>query len=381
MNTKYCANKIFANLEKYSFLFFSLLLLISTNNLYAQYCVELSNGILVNNQTYQFDINIKSTGGSFELTSYQCVLSFNQAIKNGGTLSFSYVSCSSELSNLPTNAVGVLIDNSTDRLCFASSVGSDIISTTYKKIGRFRIQNTTGFSSVSINLSWNFTGNFITILTGSGYSDITVPENFSGMDDSMPVELENFKVELEKDYIHLKWETKIEVNIWGFEIQKLFLSNSNDLSWGKIGFIDGNGNSNSPKYYNFNDTKIEKSGIYKYRLRMIDLDGSYNYSDEIEVNIKQPNNFNLQQNYPNPFNPATKIRYSIQNESLVNLTIYNSLGELIETLVNNQQSAGNYEVIWNASNLASGIYFYRMETTGIDGKDNFKAINKMQLLK
>ena len=373
--------KAFTIFEKYSFLFLSLLFLILIQNLYPQYKVELSNSSLVNDHTYEFDIIIKSTGDSFELTSYQGALLFNQDIVNGGTLSFYYINGSSELNNLSADAVGVLNDGSTNLLCFASSEGSYIITNNYKKIGRFIIQNTVCFGSVSNNLSWNFTGNIKTILTGSSYSDITVPANFSDLDDPMPVELSNFTASLDKDFIQLKWETKTEDKVWGFEVQRLFQSTLSNSIWEKIGFVNGNGNSNSTKYYDFKDLNIDKSGNYKYRLRIIDLDGSYSYTDEAEVIINKPKSFNLLQNYPNPFNPTTKIKYSVQNESIVKLTIYNSLGELIETLVNNMQPSGNYEVVWNASNLTSGIYFYRIEAVGTDGKYKYIAINKMLLLK
>ncbi len=82
-------------------------------------------------------------------------------------------------------------------------------------------------------------------------------------------------------------------------------------SWEKVAFVQGHGNSNSPKYYSYSDKSLNLSGKYLYRLKQIDIDGSYEYSDEVEVDLGLPSEFQLSQNYPNPFNPTTTISYSI----------------------------------------------------------------------
>ncbi len=79
--------------------------------------------------------------------------------------------------------------------------------------------------------------------------------------------------------------------------------------------------------------------------------------------LEQPFKYTLEQNYPNPFNPTTSIKYSVKNNELVSLKIYDVLGNEIKTLVNEQKSAGNYEVTFNAANLSSGVYFYRLKTS------------------
>jgi hypothetical protein len=88
-----------------------------------------------------------------------------------------------------------------------------------------------------------------------------------------------------------------------------------------------------------------------------------------------PTEYALYQNYPNPFNPATKIRYSIPKSSFVQLKVYDLLGNEIKSLVKEQQSAGYHEVEFNAGNLSSGIYFYRLQT------DNFSVSKKLILMK
>lgn len=98
-----------------------------------------------------------------------------------------------------------------------------------------------------------------------------------------------------------------------------------------------------------------------------------------------PESFSLMQNYPNPFNPTTNIEFSLPVAADVELAIYNVLGQQVKTLINAERSAGNHSVIWNADDsrgvkLSSGIYFYMLKASGIDGKE-FQEIRKMVLLK
>jgi len=99
----------------------------------------------------------------------------------------------------------------------------------------------------------------------------------------------------------------------------------------------------------------------------------------ISTGVDEPVNvvrkFNLEQNFPNPFNPQTNIRYELQKKAYVQLVIYDRLGRMVKTLVNKVQEAGNHQVTFNANDLASGIYFYRLT----DG--NHHAVKKMLLLK
>ena len=97
------------------------------------------------------------------------------------------------------------------------------------------------------------------------------------------------------------------------------------------------------------------------------------------MEIAKPTVFALRNNYPNPFNPATTIRYEIQVNGVVNLVVFNSLGEQVATLVNGAQEVGQYEVNFNASNLTSGVYFYRITVNA--GEQNFTQTHKMILMK
>jgi hypothetical protein len=94
-----------------------------------------------------------------------------------------------------------------------------------------------------------------------------------------------------------------------------------------------------------------------------------------------PDNFELAQNYPNPFNPSTTIKYGLPAASQVKITVYNTLGEVIDVLVNRDQAAGYYEVNWNASRLASGVYFYSIQAKSDEAGKDFAVVKKMMLLK
>ncbi len=94
-----------------------------------------------------------------------------------------------------------------------------------------------------------------------------------------------------------------------------------------------------------------------------------------------PKSYQLDQNYPNPFNPSTVIRYALPFDSQVKIVVYNILGQKISELVNMTQTMGLHDVIWNAANNASGVYFYTIEASSISTKQTFRSVKKMILLK
>jgi len=138
--------------------------------------------------------------------------------------------------------------------------------------------------------------------------------------------------------------------------------------------VEGSGNSNSPKDYSFLDGNVI-AGKYSYRLKQIDNDGNFEYSKVIDVDLGSPIKFELSQNYPNPFNPVTTIQFSVPESGNVKLIVYNLLGEQVTELVNGIKEAGVYSLNFNAENLNSGMYIYRMETNG------FVQLKKMTLIK
>ncbi len=191
----------------------------------------------------------------------------------------------------------------------------------------------------------------------------------------LPVELSLFTYSVQNRNVHLNWTTSSEVNNSGFDIERSNVNSQNSGDWTKIGFINGNGTSSSPNNYEFTDRNLN-SGKYNYRLKQIDFNGNYEYFNLTgEVVIGAPEKFELSQNYPNPFNPSTKISYELRVTNYVLLKVYDVLGNEVKTLVNEKQNAGTYEVSFDASDLPSGAYFYKLETTG------FAETKKMLLIK
>jgi Secretion system C-terminal sorting domain len=171
----------------------------------------------------------------------------------------------------------------------------------------------------------------------------------------------------------LNWQTATEKNNSGFEIQRSHQSENPD--WKQIGFVEGHGTTTQEHSYSFTDKNLAK-GNYSYKLSQIDFDGTKTDSKIVAVEINsQPTEFSLSQNYPNPFNPSTTIQYSIPESGNVNLTVYNSLGEEVETLVNRFEEAGTYNINFDANGLSSGIYFYELKA------GSFIEMKKMILLR
>ena len=195
--------------------------------------------------------------------------------------------------------------------------------------------------------------------------------------DVLPVELISFKTESSGTDAKLLWSTATEINNYGFNVERRMQSTSTDegTGWENIGFVKGSGNSNSTKKYSFVDNSIGASGKYSYRLKQIDFDGSFTYSNVIEINLIAPESFALVQNYPNPFNPSTVISYQLPVAGQVTLKIYDVLGREVTTLVNEKQNAGIYKLTWEPKNIASGTYFYRITS------EKFTDVKKLLFIK
>ena len=227
--------------------------------------------------------------------------------------------------------------------------------------GTYTNRNGTG----SANGSGNITSSSVSAL---GYFTLA---NATGGSNPVPVELVSFNAKVVNKVVLLDWRTATEVNNYGFEVER----SSGSDSWDKIGFVNGHGNSNSPKKYYFEDSKLSNTS-YKYRLKQVDNDGSFAYSNIVSVLIGQtPNSFALSQNYPNPFNPSTKISWQSPVSGWQTLKVYNILGNEVATLVNEFREAGSYEIDFNASQLTSGVYIYKISA------GNFSDTKKMILSK
>jgi len=208
------------------------------------------------------------------------------------------------------------------------------------------------------------------VLYGDGTGELA-PIIVLDVDGNLPVELKSFSASVSDGFVNLNWSTATETNNRGFEIQRK--ANGNDFV--AIGFVQGKGTTTQIQSYSFVDNNVQ-AGKYQYRLKQIDLDGSYSISSIVEVSILSPIEFSLAQNYPNPFNPSTTINFSLAKESNVNLKVFDLLGQEIISLVNNEfMTAGSYSYKFDASTLASGTYIYRLEA------GDFVQTKKMTLTK
>ncbi|MBV6513952.1 MAG: hypothetical protein FMNOHCHN_03535 [Ignavibacteriaceae bacterium] len=221
------------------------------------------------------------------------------------------------------------------------------------------------FSDAGWNLAiWNRDDSF-----NNGYPYLDW-ENPSGT--PLPVELTSFIGRATGSNVTLQWKTATEVNNSGFNVER----SSDRSNWQTLGFITGHGNSNAEKAYSFTDKNLAP-GKYHYRLKQIDTDGQYEYSDIVELAVSNaPDAYALSQNYPNPFNPSTAISFALPQASEVTLKIYNTLGQEVAVLINGEtMEAGIHTKAFDAGKLTSGVYIYKL-TAG-----SFSSVKKMNLLK
>ncbi len=197
-----------------------------------------------------------------------------------------------------------------------------------------------------------FTENNTGLICGSGGKFLI------NTDYVIPVELSSFTATVDGNDAQLNWTTKTELNNSGFEVLRSCVDNE----WENIAFIPGSGTTTEPRNYSFSDKQL-KSGSYSYRLKQIDFDGTFDYSDIVNVLISIPAEYSLEQNFPNPFNPSTVIEFSLPEDvGNAKLSIYNTLGEKVAELVNTTLVAGKYSYQWNAQNVATGMYIYELRT-------------------
>ncbi len=189
-------------------------------------------------------------------------------------------------------------------------------------------------------------------------------------DNPVPVELTSFTAAFENNKVTLGWTTSSELNNQGFDIER----KTQNSQWNKVGFVNGSGTTTETNSYQFKDNSIS-SNKYYYRLKQVDFDGTFEYSNTVEVDINTVAEFSLNQNYPNPFNPSTKISFTLPQSTNVKLSVFNLLGEKVAELVNEFKSSGFYEVDFNGSDLTSGMYLYRLEA------GEFVTTRKMTLIK
>jgi len=178
---------------------------------------------------------------------------------------------------------------------------------------------------------------------------------YGSIGGTLPVELSSFSAVSASGKVNLNWATATEKNNSGFSIER----KSDNQNWQTIGFVSGFGTSTEKHNYSFSD-QFAGSGKYFYRLRQTDFNGTFEYSQVVEV-LLTPSEFKMYNNYPNPFNPSTIISYDLPTDAFVTLKVYNTTGEQVAELVNEYQASGKYSKSFTTSSISnalpSGIYF------------------------
>lgn len=233
----------------------------------------------------------------------------------------------------------------------------------------------TNQSTDAVGTSTTGYGTLFSACWGSGYTANSGSQgNFSIVrlsgDDPVPVEFTSFSSIVSGNNILLEWNTATETNNSGFEIERKTINKNFEY----VGFVSGAGTTTEPRSYSFTDYQLS-SGTYVYRLKQIDYDGSFEYSNEVEAEVIAPSIYSLEQNYPNPFNPTTNIDFSIAEAGIVKIAVYNMLGQEVKLVLDEFKETGSHKIQFNASALTSGVYFYKLETA------NFNQTRKMILAK
>jgi hypothetical protein len=157
-------------------------------------------------------------------------------------------------------------------------------------------------------------GTSVEIQTGADVcaDDIIINGTYSGTgticSGALPVSLSSFTSAVDKNNVKLIWTTEWELNNSGFRIERM---NTKENQWKEIWFVAGNGTTNEPKNYSFDDRKLQTAS-YKYRLKQIDYNGNFEYYTlENDVIVGVPKAFSISQNYPNPSNPKSNIDFEL----------------------------------------------------------------------
>jgi photosystem II stability/assembly factor-like uncharacterized protein len=194
----------------------------------------------------------------------------------------------------------------------------------------------------------------------------------------VPVELNSFTATTVNNNVILSWRTASEINNMGFVILRSKFRNKRygaSSAWEDIDFIQGRGTTADENFYTFSDNNLEQ-GIYSYKLVQLDFDGTRTESGVVNVEVKsQVKTYSLEQNYPNPFNPSTTIKFALPVDSKVKINVYNSLGQLVETLVEGEMQSGYHQINFDGSELASGVYIYQLQA------GEYTLAKKMLLMK
>jgi hypothetical protein len=272
---------------------------------------------------------------------------------NGGT---SWTNITTNLPNTPANSIVVL--PTSPRMLF---VGTDIGVFQSTNDGTSWVSFSTGLPAATVyDLKYHEGPKRLLAAThGRGVF-------LNDLSSVLPVQLARFAAEPQGvGMVRVTWTTLTETNNYGFEVQKGAAADG-PFAAVRDGFVQGQGTTTEPHDYAFVDS-LAGSGDWWYRLKQIDLDGSFAYSEAVGVSVTTgvgeegvPAEFSLEQNYPNPFNPVTTIEFALPEPTDVRLEVFTALGEQVAVLAAGEHPAGKHRVRLDASGWGSGMYMYRL---------------------
>jgi hypothetical protein len=180
-------------------------------------------------------------------------------------------------------------------------------------------------------------------------------DNFSMSDMPIPVELVSFNAVVNGTDLSLNWATASETNNAGFEVQV-----QNGEVWNVLGFVEGHGTTTEAQTYGYTVGDMAV-GTHTFRLKQIDFDGAFEYSDELEVSVETPGTHVLTSAYPNPFNPQSQFTLAVAQEQHVTAELYNTLGRRVAVLFNGTVEANQVQLVTiDGAGLSSGMYIVRV---------------------
>ncbi len=175
---------------------------------------------------------------------------------------------------------------------------------------------------------------------------------------NLPVELVSFDAQLDGQAAELRWETASETNNAGFEIQQF--STDGAATWEALGWVEGHGTTLEAQTYSYR-VDFLAAGTYRFRLKQIDFDGTFEYSPEVEVAVGIPSAYHLSPAYPNPFNPETQFSLSVAQAQQVQVAVYDIMGRRVAMLYDGLIEAQTTRaMMFEAESLPSGLYLIRV---------------------
>jgi hypothetical protein len=211
---------------------------------------------------------------------------------------------------------------------------------------------------VTLGADWRHFGDPESILRGS----FDFIESNGGL--VIPIELLDFAAEQNGMRVDLNWSTASETNSSMFEVEKTEITNGLRGTFSKIGEVSAAGNSAVTSYYNTSDRTIESGATYAYRLKMIDMDGEFEYSGERVLTIDADGAISLNGITPNPVNSISSLSYSLGMATSVEVVMYDMSGKAVLTLANGMQTSGTHELSINANDLSNGVYKLVLRANG-----------------